>query len=63
MDQKPRAEFFAELEQRVLASRKRSEALLRNLNEVFYSAERAKREIARSYHQRRLQRLSRSHTT
>jgi ferritin-like metal-binding protein YciE len=61
MKQNSRAELFAELQERVRASRKNTEESVRNLNEVFYSAEREKQQIASYYRLRRLQRLSRSH--
>lgn len=61
MDQKSRAELFVELEQRLLASRKNTQEAIRRLDEVFYAAEREKREIASYYRLRRIQRLEASH--
>jgi hypothetical protein len=57
MDQTSRADLFAELEQRVLTSRDNTAQIIRDLNEVFQRAERAKRDIAAYYRERRLQRL------
>jgi cell shape-determining protein MreC len=60
MEQQSRDELFAELRQRVLASRTRTQESLRQLNEEFERSERRKREIASYYRERRLQRLLRS---
>jgi hypothetical protein len=57
MDQTSRAEFFAELEQRVLTSRKNTAEIIHDLNEAFLREERTKREITAYYRERRLQRL------
>ena len=62
MDPQAKAELFAQLEQRMLAIATNGEKLLRDFNEAYYDAERRKWEIANYYHQRRRQRLARSHS-
>lgn len=60
MDQKSRAELFAQLERDVLASIENSDRIARNLNESFDRSERRKRQIEADYRQRRLERLLRN---
>jgi hypothetical protein len=60
MEAQTDTEFWDEIEQRALASAREVRAAMRELNEVYYRAERAKREIAEYYRLRRLQRLARN---
>jgi hypothetical protein len=57
MDQKSKAERLAELRQELLLSIRNTDDIIRNLNEGFERSERRKREIERSYRERRLKRL------
>jgi hypothetical protein len=56
--ERERAEFNASIEQRLLQIARNTENIIRDLNEEFYRAERAKREIDRVYRLRRLRRLA-----
>jgi hypothetical protein len=56
--ERERAEFNANIEQRLLQIARNTENIIRDLNEEFYRAERAKREIDRVYWLRRLRRLA-----
>lgn len=58
MEARTETESWAELEQRALASARRAQEGLRELNEAYFSAERRKREIADYYRLRRLRRLA-----
>lgn len=57
MEAQTDTEFWDEIERRALASAQLARAAMRDLNEVYYRAERRKREIAEYYRLRRLQRL------
>jgi hypothetical protein len=57
MEQKSRAERLAEIRQELLLSIRNTDNIIRNLNEGFERSERRKREIRRSYRERRLRRL------
>lgn len=61
MSNQEKTELYAELEQRLLTVIKNNEAIRRELNEVFSSTERAKREIESYYRMRRLRRLAARH--
>lgn len=56
MDQQATAELYEELRQQALASMKRTEEIVRKMNDEYYRAEQAKRDIASYYRRRRLQR-------
>lgn len=58
MDDRERAEFNAQMEQRLLTMARKTEEIIRDLNREFYRAERAKQEIDRLYRLRRLRRLA-----
>jgi hypothetical protein len=58
MTAQEKTEFYAQLEQRLLAILERNEAAMRELNETFYRAERAKQQIEAEYQLRRLRRLA-----
>lgn len=57
MTDQEKTKMCAELEEQLLGIIRDTEADIQNLNEVYLSAERAKREIESYYRLRRLQRL------
>lgn len=58
MDDQERAEFDAQIEQRLLTMARNVDEIIRDLNREFYRAERAKQEIDHLYRLRRLRRLA-----
>jgi hypothetical protein len=53
-----KAEFDAQIEQRLLGIMRRTEAIIRDLNEGYYEAESAKQRIKAEYQLRRLRRFT-----
>jgi hypothetical protein len=58
MTAQEKTEFYTQIEERLLAMIRRNEAALREFNEQFDRAERAKQQIETEYQIRRLRRLA-----